>query len=820
MLINYLKVAFRNIFRHKLFSLINIFGLSISMATCLLIILLIYGQKKADNFHSKGDRIVRVLSANASDLALATTPLPLGSVLLQDYPHIVENTVRIKSSFVGGDVVYNNNRIPLAGRYVDASFFDVFDFKMVNGNSKTALTAPFSIVITIDAAQKLFGDENPIGKSVKLNDSGLNTMGMAILEGHKEKMLGDFTVTGVVDTSLPSHIQFQFLIPMSTVLALEKQDQVETAFDNWEKYQESYLYVLLMNGKTEEDLSPILEQISKTKYATIEDMNIAFSVQALSSIALGKWVNSPISLQMPLEVIYFLSFLGLIVLFSAGFNYVNLSFARSLTRAKEVGVRKVIGAARRQLFVQFLVESILVSLVSLVIAVGILQILSRVFLNLWINQFIVLDLTPDIVLYALFVLFSILVGLVAGLVPASFLSSFSPIKTLRSASGIHLGIGKRMNLRKFLVIVQFSASLFFIITTLLIFSQLNYQLQTKYGFDQSDIINVKLQGIDYKTLSNEFEQNPSIQNISASSFVPGTGGYGGDMQIKTLEMSNADLRSSFIGVDQHFIPNLKLQIQAGHNFPESLPKNDEQSIIVNEAAARLLGYQRPKDIVGETIMIGEEEKVVQVIGLVKNFIFDVLMEADKNDPLLIRYLPDDFKYMNVRYDSREKAGAVIGYMEHRWKALDPIHSFKYEIYEDELKATNAIFSDVTYILGFISFLTICISCLGLLGMAAYSAESKKREIGIRKVHGAEIKSITLLLSNGFLKMFAVAIVVTVPIAYLLNSIWLEEFSYHVDFSADIIFLGIGIMLLLGFGTILSQTIRAASAKPIKSLRTE
>ena len=820
MLKDYLKVAFRNIFRHKLFSLINIFGLSISMATCLLIILLIYGQKKFDNFHSKGDRIVRILSADTSDLALAATPLPLGTVLLEDYPHIVENAVRIKSSFVGGDVVYNNNRIPLAGRYVDTSFFDVFDFKMVNGNSKTALTAPFSMVLTIDAAQKLFGNENPIGKSVKLNDSGLNTMGIAILEGNKEKMLGDFTVTGVVDTSLPSHIQFQFLVSMSTVLALANQDQVETAFDNWAKYQESYLYLLLRDGETEENLSLILERISKTKYASIADMNIAFSVQPLSGIALGKWVNNPISLQMPLEVIYFLSFLGLIVLFSAGFNYVNLSFARSLTRAKEVGVRKVVGAARRQLFVQFIVESIIVSLVSLAIAVGILQILSKVFLNLWINQFIVLDLTPDILLYALFVVFSILVGLVAGLVPASFLSSFSPIKALRNTSGVHLTIGKHMKLRKFLVIVQFSASLFFIITTLLIFSQLNYQLETKYGFDQSDVINVKLQGVDYETLSNEFKQNPSIQNISASSFVPGTGGYSGDMQIKTPKMLNADLRSSFIGVDQHFIPNLKLQIQAGSNFPEALPKNDEQLIIVNEAAARLLGYQRPKDIVGETIMIGEDEKVVQVIGLVKNFIFDLLMEADKNDPLLIRYLPDDFRYMNVRFDPRVKEGTVVEYMEHKWKALDPIHSFKYEVYEEELKATNSIFSDITYILGFISFLTICISCLGLLGMAAYTTESRKREIGIRKVHGAEIKSITLLLSNGFLKMFSIAIVVTVPIAYLLNGIWLEEFSYHVDFSARIIFLGIGIMFILGLGTILSQTIRAASANPIKSLRTE
>lgn len=820
MIKNYLKVALRNIYKHRMFSLINIFGLSISMATCLLIMLLVYGQKKFDNFHTKGERIVRILSSDEYDIPLATTPLPLATVLMQEYPHIVEDAVRIKSSFVGGDVVYRDSRIPLAGRYVDENFFKLFDFPLLEGNVENVLEAPFSMVLTKQSAEKLFGNEDPIGKSVKLDDIGLNTMGIDIIGDTKENMLGDFTVTGIVDNSLPSHIQFEFLVSMSTVSALVNQGKMEATFDSWKNYRDGYLYVLLIEGKTEQDLNSVLGPISQNHYASIDNLDITFALQQLSGITPGKFVNADISNRMPIEVIYFLSFLGLVVLFSACFNYVNLSFARSLTRSKEVGVRKTMGAARYQVFIQFIIESILISLISLVFAIGMLQILSAVFLDLWINQFLILDLTPDFVLFLLFIGFSILVGCLAGLLPASFLSSFTPIKTLRSSSAIKLGNGKRLTLKKGLVLAQFCASLFFIITTLLIFSQLNFLLEKEYGFDQGHVINVKLQGMEYETLANEFKQNPAIQNISASTFVPGTGGYGGSTEISTSKMSESELTASIIGVDQNFIPNLKLQLLAGGNFPDLIPQSDETMVVVNEAVARLLGYEEPKNIVGETIFIGEDKKALQVIGLTENFIFDLLTEADKDEPLLMRYLPEAFAYMNVRYHSASDVNVLLSFMEEKWKKLDKVHSFKYDIYEDELKATNSIFADVIYILGFISFLAITIASLGLLGMAAFTAESKKKEIGIRKVHGAKIGNIALSLSNGYLWLFALAILITAPTAYFINTLWLEEFSYHVNFSIWILLIGIGIMFVLGSSTVLSQTFRAAMANPVESLRDE
>lgn len=820
MLRNYLKVALRNILKHKMFSLINIFGLSVSIATCLLIILLVYGQKKVDNFHKKQDRIVRVLS-EVDRGSFASTPMPLASTLLEEYPHVIEDIVRIKSSFVGGDVLYGDTRIPLAGRYADDSFFKIFSFNLIEGDAATVLEAPFSIVLTKESAEKIFGKENPIGKSVRLNDIGLNTMDIDLIPTENtETLLEDLVVTGVVDNTLPSHIQFEFLISMSTIPSLVKLGKSKTTFDDWENYSDSYLYVLLQEGRNAQDLATIMADISKDKYAALDDVNISFGLERLSQITPGAFRQNPISLRMPIEVIYFLSFLGLVVLFSACFNYVNLSFARSLARSKEVGVRKTMGAARYQVFVQFITESVIIAILSLIVAIGILQVLSIVFLGLWINQFLTLDFTPDLMLLVLFIGFSVLVGCLAGLLPASFLSSFSPIKALRSFSGISLRNGKRFMLRKGLVLAQFCASLFFIITTLLIFAQLNYLLEKEYGFDQENVVNIKLQGIEYETLANELRQNPAVQTISASSFVPGTGGYSGSTKIKTPQMRDADLSSSYIGIDQHFIPNLKLPLIAGDNFPESIPKKDETMVIVNEALAQLLGYMEPQSIVGETLIIGEDQTVVQVIGLTKNYIFDLLTEADQDEPLLMRYLPDEFAYMNMRYHPTSDIGSMLSFMEEKWKKLNMVHSFKYEIYEEQLKATNSIFADMMYVLGFISFLAITIASLGLLGMSAFTAESKKKEIGIRKVHGAGVKQITLWLSNSYLWLFTLAILITIPLAYFINTVWLEEFSYRVNFSIWIIAAGIAIMFVLGSSSVLSQTVKAAMNNPIKGLREE
>ena len=791
------------------------------MATCLLIILLIYSQKQMDGFHEKRDRIVRVLSVEESR-SFASTPLPLGKVLSENYPHLVEDAVQIKSSFVGGDVVYGENRIPLAGRYTDDRFFSIFDFNLIGTNPKTALKAPFSIVLTKESAKKLFGDTPPIGKSVKLNDVGLNTMGIAILPTeNKETLLGDFVVTGIMDNSLPSHLQFDFLVSMSTMPALVNQGKSKAVFGDWKNYFDAYLYLLLKEGVSETDLNQILNEVAKEEYSAFEDTAITFAPEKLAQISLSTFHQNPISLRIPVEVIYVLSFLGIIVLFSACFNYVNLSFARSLTRSKEIGVRKTMGAKRFQVFVQFVLESIVIGLVSLAVALGLLQVLSRVFLGLWVNQFLILDFRLDMALFLIFVLFSVIVGLIAGVLPASFLSSFSPVKALRSSKNVLLEKGRGLHLRKGLVVLQFCVSLLFITTTLVIFSQLNYLLKKEYGFDQNHIINVQLQGVDYKTLADELSKMPSIQSISASSFVPGTGGYSGDVQIKNrFSKDKTTIASSFISVDQNFITNLKIPLRAGTNFPSKMPMGNEEYVILNEAAATLLGYTKPEEAVGETLLLGENQNPVKVIGLTVNFIYDLLTEADPKDPLVLRYLPNEFAYLNIRHMPTASTTSMLSLIDQKWKELDKVHSLKHTIYKEELNATNAIFSDVIYILGFISFLAITISTLGLLGIAAFTAESKKKEISIRKVHGAKAKNITFLLSKGFLSLFIIAVLVTIPLSYFVNSLWLEEFAYKINLSPWVFILGVGIMFTSGFGTILSQTLSAANENLLKRLKEE
>lgn len=821
MIKNYLKVALRSIYKNKLFSLINVFGLSISISTCLLIISLIYGQTQFDDFHEKGNRIVRVLSSsNGGFIPYATAPWPLSIEVLENYSHLVEEAVRIKTSSVGGDVIYNQNRIPLAGRYVDDNFFSVFDFKLLSGSPGSALIYPFSIVLTKKSSEKLFGNENPIGKSVRIIDSGLNTLGIDLLTiGNKEVNLGDFVVTGVVEDDLPSHIQLDFLVSMATFSSLVEQEKIQVEGGDWINYNDSYLYLLLKDENKLEVLETSLKDISQKYYSLIDDLNVTFNLQSLLDITPGPIVNNPISITMPIEGVYFLSFLGLVVVLSACFNYLNLSFAKSLTRAKEIGVRKVVGAKRYQLFIQFVFESIIMIFISFIIAIIILMGLRAAFFSFWFNQFVIWNPNVDLRLYMIFFVFTLFVGVVAGIFPAMFLSSLSPIKTLKNFIGSSFSKGKKLSLQKFLLIIQFCVSLFFIITTISIYFQLNYLLNAEYGFDKQNIINIRLQGNNYEILSNEFSENLSIDKISASSFVPGSG-ISHQTVIKTPMSPERDIETFYIGVDQAFISNLKLKLIAGSNFPESMPKSSEQYVIVNEYFTQIMGYEQSKDIVGETILIGKEDTPIEVIGVIEDFFFELLIEIGKNEPLLLRYIPDEFNFMNIRYKPDTDLKNFIAYLEQKWNKVDYLHSFKYKVYEDELRITNSIFSDIVYILGFISFKAISISCLGLLGMAIYTSKSREKEICIRKVFGAKIKSIVGQLSKVYFWLFGISVLITVPIAYFFNNLWLDLFSYKVSFSAEIILLGVGTMFILSFATIFSQIVKVALNDIIKVLKNE
>ncbi len=816
----YFKIAIRSILKHKFFSLINIFGLAVSMSACLLIIVMIVDQKKYDQFHSRKDRIYRILSKRDKEsLWGGTSPFPLRNELLSSYTGIEKITTL--SPFVGGDLNYKDQTITQAGLYADSSFFEVLDFPLIAGNPKTVLAKPYSIVLKESIARKLFGDMDPVGKMISFYDRKMDVLGIGLEE--QEKDLGEFMVSGIIgEHDYKSHIKFDFLISMSTMESLNSAGTYSYPFDDWKNHWNFYHYVLLEKGKNETYLESILNDISEKKYADTPDYTILFEPQSLVSITPGKFINNPISFSMPREGFYFLSFLALIVVFSACFNYTNLSVAKALSRAKEVGLRKINGAQRYQIFLQFISEAIIIALVALIFSFILLQILKSGFQNFWFNQFLAIELNENVIVIVFFVLFSIILGFIAGVIPALYLSSFTPLRAISKNLSKQTGrkgmfIFKRPFVGKSLVVTQFIFSMILIITTIILVAQLNHLVVAEYGFDRDNIINIKLQGNDYDQMAQEMSSLPGVLRVSATSIIPAMGMMTGAKYKKLSEpVDSADV--SYWAVDQNYIENFGLKLIAGRNFPEEISDQKEQYVVINQKAAEELGFEDPRNAVGQFIARSSEtEEVVEIIGILEDFYFELFM--DEIRPLVLRYKPDEFRYANIKITGNDIPGTLT-FLETRWKQLDPVHTFNYKFFDEQLAKTNAIFRDVISIIGFISFLAISISSLGLLGMATFTAESRRKEIGIRKVMGASVKGVLLLLSKGFIYLLIIASSIALPVSYFLNNIWLQEFAYRIPLGPSIFLTGLIIIFVIGLLTIGSQTLRAALASPAITLRDE
>ncbi len=816
----YFKISVRSILKHKFFSLINIFGLAVSMSACLLIIVMIVDQKNYDQFHSQKDRIYRILSKRDKESMWGgTSPFPLRNELLNSYTGIEKVTTL--SPFVGGDLNYKDRTITQAGLYADSSFFQVLDFPLETGNINAILTKPYSIVLKESIARKLFGEIDPFGKMISFYDRKMDVLGIGIED--QEKDLGEFMVTGIIsDGDYQSHIKFDFLISMSTMESLNANGTYTYPFEDWKNHWNFYHYVLLEDGKDENYLAGILNDITQKRYAEIPDYIVVFEPQPMTSITPGKFINNPISFSMPREGFYFLSFLALLVVFSACFNYTNLSVAKALSRAKEVGLRKINGAQRYQIFFQFISEAILIALVALVFSFLILQILKSGFRNFWFNQFLAIELNENVLVLIFFVLFSIILGFIAGVIPAFYLSSFSPLRAIsknlaKQTSRKGIFIFTKPFVGKSLVITQFIFSMILIITTIILVAQLNHLVVAEYGFERENIINVKLQGNDYAQMAQEMSSHPGVLRISATSIIPAMGMMTGARYKKgTDPVDSADV--SYWAVDQNYIENFGLKLIAGRNFPVEISDEKEQYVIINEKAAEELGFEDSRNAIGQFITReGDEQEPVEIIGILEDFYFELFMDDIR--PLVLRYKPDEFRYANIKISGNNIPGTVT-FLENKWKQLDPVHTFNYKFFDEQLAKTNAIFRDVISIIGFISFLAISISSLGLLGMATFAAESRRKEIGIRKVMGASVKAVLFLLSKGFIYLLVIASAVAIPVSYFLNNIWLQEFAYRIDMSPSIFLAGLLIIFLIGLITIGSQTLRAALANPATTLRDE
>jgi putative ABC transport system permease protein len=792
---NYLKIAIRNLAKHKLFSFINIFGLALSMSVCMMVLINLKDQLSYDKFHPNADRTYRVIteltSKQGSSYRFASSPLLLANSLTNDYKFI-ENVVRLYAA--GSDKgSIGKKELSLNGVFTEPSFFDVFGFTLKEGNEKTALSEPNSIVLSRETAEKFFGNTNALGRTISF------------------ARLGNFQVTGVLNIPKgKSHIDFESYLSLSSVPLLEKSGKLPPALDSWNSQLEAYTYVQLKEGSGKIQLSTALSQIAKTLLKTSKlqgKENVEFEAQPFNKIILGEELMNAFGKVGSLEKTLGPLLIGFIILLSACFNYTNLSIARSLNRGKEVGIRKVAGAFRYQVFYQFILESVLIAFLSLGLAWIILNLLERY--APFVGEILPSGIAVNSGIYGWFILFALFTGLLAGVLPAWVLSSFKPIEVLKNLSNIKLFGGN--NFRKALIVVQFTLALVTTIFTSISSQQFSFIARADPGYDRENLLVVPTDGTDAAILSSEVQRVSGVQHVTATSATFGNNSSG-HITVKLQPGADA-MEANYYDVDRNFTNVMNLKILAGEGFPENTSAN-EKYVLLNETAIRTLNFKTPGDAVGKTVWLNDTTQV-QIAGVLKDFHFQTL--AVQLTPLVIRNRSDNFNFLLIK--TNELNSTVVSRIENIWKKNAPQQPFKSSwLKEDQLARQGA--KDTVSTLGFLAFMTITIACLGLLGMVIYNTETRRKEIGIRKVMGASVSTIISLLSKSFLKLVIIAGVIAMPIAYILGFMFTHIFANHIDIGfGSLIFSFLGLLALVLI-TISSQIFKVARANPVESLRTE
>lgn len=807
MIKNYFRTALRNLLRHRFFSFINIFGLAVSMTICMGIIMLVADQMTYDSFNTKRDRIYRVVSTPLSRDGLdrggneyATSALPVGPELLENYSG-VESVARLKRGFGNPWIEFEQDvNIPLSGFFADSSTLELFEYELEHGDSKTALVQPYSVVLTRKAADKLFSLENPLGQTIKVGDRGV------------------YTVTGILkETDKKSHIVFEALASMSTVASLEASKILRPDLESYTNNWNAWTYVVLEEGKTADDIQPFLDDIYKKHIAGIENPDIIkfkYGLQRLSDISPGTFMNNPIGPFLPWMFIYFLGGLATLVLITSCFNFTNLSIARSLTRAKEIGIRKVSGAARWQIFTQFISEAVITSLFALILSMVLLIALKPLMLNLNFARVLKWDLEANVYVYAVFVLFAIFVGLMAGVFPAAVLSGFQPIKVLKQLSTMK--VFSKIGLRKALLVAQFSLSLIFILSVTLVYNQLKLFVKADHGFDMSNSIVVHLGDTKPHELKTELLQHANILNVSAASHLPASGTtYGNGFKKSLDEKEWTDL--NYFSVDEDYLENINAQLIEGRYFTKEAGESNANFVVINEEALKALHYDTPHDAIGQVVIYQRDSSRKEIIGVVKNYNHQILMA--KISPMALMYSPGEINLLQVKFTGDYQSAAET--IEKSWAKVNPLLKVDHKIFEEEIRGFyKLVFGDIVNVVGVISVLAILISCLGLLGMATYTTETRIKEISIRKVLGASNRTLIFLLSKGFVTILIVSVLIAVPAAYFINNLWLEQIAYHTSLNVAVVLMGVTILLSFGIITIGSQTFRATYINPVDNLKNE
>ena len=782
---NYLKIALRNIKRHKGYSFINIVGLAIGMACCILILLWVQDELSYDRFHENADDIYRVIQdINFTDHSTtwAITQGPLGPSLKEDYSEII-NAVRITGR--GLRLTYDEKSYDEGVGMADGSIFEMFTFPLIKGDPATALSDPFSIILTEEMAAKYFGEEDPIGKIIKADNQW------------------DFQVTGVMK-NVPhnSHLQFDFLIPF--IFGRELNYTV----DRWGNSQ-FRTYVQLQKGVAGQE---VIQKISGHLFEkpTIEK-DARLNLQALTRIHLYSNYEYD-SAHGDIMYVTLFSIIAFFILLIACINFMNLATARSGNRAKEVGMRKVAGAHRTDIIKQFYGESILLAFIALLFAVVFVWLLLPVFNNLAAKE-LSMNLSGNLSILLGLLCIAMLTGIISGSYPALFLSAFQPVMVLK---GSRLSGSKGSIFRKTLVVFQFSLTILLIVCTAGVYNQINYMRNRKLGYDREHMIYFGMRGdmrTQFDAVKNELLQNPNILGVTASSNVP-TYGYTFSNSLWRWEGQSPDeeilMRAVFIDVD--YFKTFGMEIAEGRSFSREFPTDATEAIMINEEAVKAMGME---SAIGKRLSI--QDNNFNIIGVVKNYHFRSLRQ--KIDPLILIYNPGNSRALFARLRS-DNIPQTIGYIENLWKKFAPGFPFNYRFLDEALDMLYRSEQRIGTLFQYFSFLAILISCLGLLGLASFMAEKRTKEIGIRKVLGASISNIAMLLSKEFTKWVLVANVIAWPIAYFAVSKWLQSYVYKANITIWSFILSGVLALFIALITVSYQSIKAALANPIDSLRYE
>ncbi|MBL0741470.1 ABC transporter permease [Chryseolinea lacunae] len=803
---NYLKTAFRSVMKRRFFSFINIFGLAVAMALSMAIIMLVADQLMYDRHNTQRERVYRINSIpighhGEQHTETATSALPLKQELKDNYAGI-EKAARLVRGFGNMWIeIAQNVNIPVAGYYADPEVFDVFEYQLEYGDTRTALVEPYTVVLTKKAARKLFKQENPVGETFKVGEEG------------------PYKVTGVLmETQNKSHLAFDALASMATVKSLEAEGKRHKNLDNWYNFTQGWLYVVLDKNQSPEALQLALDKIQKKYFTTLPkpdtQLKVKYAIQNLMNITPGPMVENPIGPFLPWVFIYFFAGLAGVVMLTSCFNFTNLSIALSLTRAREIGIRKVTGAQRWQVFLQFISESVLLSMFAFVAAILILFLLKPLMLQLSFARMMMWSLEMNYAVFGVFVLFALGVGLLAGIFPAVVLSGFQPVKVLKGIGTMKLF--SHIGLRKTLLVAQFTFSLIFILTVVVVFNQLKLFLKADHGFSMDQKIVVGLSNASPTTLKTELLKYSNIESVSAVSHVPAGGSSYSSGYKKSMDEKDWT-EVYYYSTDEDYIGNMNLQLVAGNYFKAESGEANKDFIVLNENAVQAFHFNSANEAIGQQIIFQDDSTRKQIIGVVKDYNHQMLL--DKIQPMALIANPKEYTLLQVKYSGTfQNAGQSI---EKAWMATTPALKVDYKDFDGEVhKIYDILFGDLFSILSVIAFLAITISCLGLLGMATYATETRTKEISIRKVLGSSNGELIYLLSKGFGSMLLIAIVVAVPAVWFINNLWLEQLAYHVSVNAVTIGIGIATLIVFGVATIGSQAWRATYVNPAQNLKGE